>query len=78
MTPTATAARPAGGRRPTSRKVALLGGTTTAGDCAVGVRVLTNPRHLVQGPTLSPYEEALARREGERYAISFSSGRVGL
>ncbi|HEX2923627.1 MAG TPA: DegT/DnrJ/EryC1/StrS aminotransferase family protein [Chloroflexota bacterium] len=60
------------------RRVALLGGTTTLGDCAVAVRYLADARRLVDGPVIADYERAFARRVGVRYAYSFSAGRVGL
>mgnify|MGYP006974889796 CR=1 FL=1 len=49
-----------------------------AADCLVAVRYLVNPRRLIQGPTITAYEQAFARRIGLRYAYSFCSGRVGL
>jgi perosamine synthetase len=59
------------------RRVALLGGTTTLGDCLCALRFLARPRGLVQGPAVAEYEQAFARRIGVRHGISFSSGRVG-
>jgi perosamine synthetase len=60
------------------RRVALIGGTTTLGDCLVALRYLLDPRQLVQGPTIVEYEQAFARLIGVRYAYSFCHGRVGL
>src|SRR2546427_12110791 len=60
------------------RRVALLGGTTTRDDCAVGLRYLANPGDLVQGPAISDYERCFAEVIGVRHAYSFSAGRVGL
>lgn len=70
-----------GGREPAgllSRRLALLGGTTTLGDCMAALGYLANPRRLVQGPAIADYEEAFARYVGVRHAYSFSTGRVGL
>ncbi|MDP9387778.1 MAG: DegT/DnrJ/EryC1/StrS family aminotransferase [Actinomycetota bacterium] len=60
------------------RKAALLGGTTTIGDCAVAARLLARPRQLVRGPGIEEYERAFAAHVGVRHAFSFASGRVGL
>ena len=68
-------ARPAPAPR---RRVALLGGTTTAGDAAVAVRYLFDQRSLIKGPHIKEYESAFAREIGVRYACSFATGRVGL
>ena len=61
-----------------TRRVALIGGTTTFQDCVVALRYLLDPRQLVQGPDIAEYESAFARRIGARYAYSFCHGRVGL
>lgn len=60
------------------RRLALLGGTTTLGDCLVAMRYLADPRHLVRGNTIEQYERAFAHRIGVRHAYSFCAGRVGL
>ncbi|HEV2059276.1 MAG TPA: DegT/DnrJ/EryC1/StrS aminotransferase family protein [Solirubrobacteraceae bacterium] len=60
------------------RKLSLLGGTTTAGDCRAAVGYLLRPRRLVTGPAIDAYEQAFARAVGVRHACSFASGRVGL
>lgn len=60
------------------RRLALLGGTTTLGDCLVALRFLADPRLLVRGTTVTRYERAFAHRIGVRYAYSFCAGRVGL
>lgn len=60
------------------RRLALLGGTTTWGDCLLGLRYLASPRELVRGPAIAAYEAAFADEIGVRFAFSFSSGRVGL
>ena len=57
---------------------ALLGGTTTLGDCTVAIRYLVSPGHLVQGPAITEFERAFAQTIGVRFACSFCSGRVGL
>lgn len=61
-----------------ARRLALLGGTTTAGDCLAGLRYIAAERHLVQGPAIAAYEQAFAAQVGVRYGYSFSAGRVGL
>ena len=61
-----------------TRRVALIGGTTTFEDCMVALRRLLYPRQLVQGPDIAEYECAFARLIGARYAYSFCHGRVGL
>ena len=58
------------------RRLALLGGTTTAGDCLVAARHLVGGG-LVDGPSLTPYEAAFAAAVGARHGISFATGRVG-
>lgn len=61
-----------------TRRIALIGGTTNFDDCLVALRYLVKPRQLVQGPALVEYEHAFAGRIGVRYAYSFCHGRVGL
>ena len=76
--------RPIGSRLPrfqplrARRRAAILGGTTTWGDCLVGLRHLLNRPHLVRGPAIARYEQAFAERIGVRYGYSFQYGRVGL
>jgi perosamine synthetase len=65
-------------RRALPRKQAILGGTTSWGDAAVALQRIARPRRLIDGPAIGQYERAFADRIGTRYAISFSSGRVGL
>lgn len=60
------------------RRVALLGGTSTIGDCLVALRYLASPRQLLRGPAIVDYEEAFARQIGVKYAYSLFAGRVGL
>lgn len=60
------------------RCVALLGGTTTWGDCLVALRYLLDPYGLMRGLRIEEYERAFAKQVGVRYGFSFSSGRVGL
>ncbi len=60
------------------RRIALLGGTTSLGDCLVALRYLLNPRQLIDGPEIERYENAFARKVGVRYACSFASARVGI
>ncbi len=64
--------------RRSRRRLALLGGTTTWGDCLVAARCLLAPRGLVRGPAIREYEEAFASQVGVRHAVSFAAGRVGL
>jgi perosamine synthetase len=58
------------------RKVALLGGTSTLGDCLTAVGLLLR-RRLKGGPAISQFETEFARFVGARHACSFSAGRVG-
>ena len=60
------------------RKLALLGGTTSWGDCRVALRYLARPRRAVEGRSIVAYEDAFARLVGVRFAYSFAAGRVGL
>jgi perosamine synthetase len=60
------------------RLIALLGGTTSAGDLVSAVRYLLWPNALVDGPALTTYEAAFAERVGRRWGFSFLAGRVGL
>src|SRR5260370_19722293 len=63
------------GRR--RRHLALLGGTTTWGDCLLGLRFLADPEHLNEGAAIAAYERAFAHTIGVRYAAAFCAGRVG-
>ncbi len=65
-------------RRVTTSHTALLGGTTTWGDCLAGLSCLVTPGQLLQGPAITEYEQTFARRIGVRFAYSFAHGRVGL
>lgn len=60
------------------RTLALIGGTTTLGDCLVAIGYLACPPRLIRGAKLAQYEGAFARQVGVPHACSFSSGRVGL
>ena len=60
------------------RRVAQLGGTTSAGDAARALVLAARPGHVIDGPALERYEAELARRVGADYAISFGAGRVAL
>lgn len=75
-----TSRRIAGGlrRARVPRLIAELYGTTTLADCLVALRYLVAPRRLIQGPAITAYEAAFARRLGVRHAYSFASGRVAL
>jgi len=64
--------------RPSTRRVALIGGTTTFEDCLVALRYLVHARQLVDGEAIAEFERAFARQIGARYAYSFCHGRVGL
>jgi perosamine synthetase len=64
-------------RRP-ARRLALLGGMTTWGDCAEALGLLASPRRLVQGPEVARYEREFAVRIGVAHALSFAHGRIGL
>ncbi len=61
----------------TSRRVALLDGTTTWSDCIVALTYLVNSRRLVRGAAIERYERAFAKLVGTRHAISFASARIG-
>jgi len=61
-----------------ARRVAQLGGTTSAGDAARALALAARPRRLIDGPALERYEAALARAVGADAAIAFSAGRVAL
>ncbi len=63
---------------PGQRRVALLGGTTSFGDCVAAASFLLRPSRLLRGQSLRRYELAFARYVGVRHAYSFSSGRVAL
>lgn len=59
------------------RKLALLGGTTTLGDCLTAAGLLLGGR-LRGGAAIAEFEAELAGFIGVRHACSFSAGRVGL
>jgi perosamine synthetase len=61
-----------------ARRLALLGGTTTPGDCLAALHYLTQPERMLQGTSITAYEQAFARQVGVRFAYSFAAGRVGL
>ncbi len=61
-----------------NRKLSLLGGTTTAGDCRAALGYLIRSRRLVRGPSIARYEQVFAQTVGVRHACSFASGRVAL
>jgi dTDP-4-amino-4,6-dideoxygalactose transaminase len=66
-------------RRPfLSRRIAMLGGLTSTGDCICAVAFLLKPHRLVRGPSVREYESAFANYIGVRHSFSFSSGRVAL
>jgi dTDP-4-amino-4,6-dideoxygalactose transaminase len=59
------------------RKLALLGGTTTIGDCAVALGYLLTPWRLVRGRSVARFEKLFAETVGTRHGISFNAARVG-
>src|ERR1700732_5195560 len=65
-------------RSPSRRRLALLGGTTTWGDCLTGLQYLAEPHRLIEGPAIAQYERAFAESIGVDHAVSFAAGRVGL
>ena len=65
-------------RKASTRRVALIGGTTTFEDCLIALRYLVHPRQLVDGESIAEFERAFAEQIGVRYAYSFCHGRVGL
>lgn len=64
--------------RQPARRIALLGGTTTAGDAIQALQLVAQPRRLVEGQSIARYERVFASRTGAAFASSFSHGRVGL
>src|SRR5258708_33968081 len=60
-----------------ARRVSLLGGTTTFGDCLVALRFLANPRQLVRGSAFAEDERAFAQQIGVCYPYTFNHGGVG-
>ena len=62
----------------TARRLAQLGGTTTAGDAARALALAARPRRLIDGPAIERYESELARRVGTDFAVSFGAGRIAL
>jgi perosamine synthetase len=62
----------------TARRLAQLGGTTTAGDAARALALAARPGRLIDGPALERYEAELARRVGAEFAVSFGAGRIAL
>jgi dTDP-4-amino-4,6-dideoxygalactose transaminase len=62
----------------TARRLAQLGGTTTAGDAARALALAARPRRLIDGPAIERYEAELARRVGADFAVSFGAGRIAL
>ena len=61
-----------------TRRLALLGGTTTRQDFLLALRLLMAPERLVEGEACAAFERAFARTTGTAHAISFAAGRVGL
>ncbi len=59
------------------RKLALLGGTATLGDCLTAAALLLQGR-LRGGDAISQFEAELANFIGVQHACTFSAGRVGL
>ena len=64
--------------RASNRRVALIGGTTTFGDCLAALHYLTHPNELIDGGAIAEFERAFAEHIGVRSAFSFCHGRVGL
>ena len=60
------------------RLIALLGGTTSAGDALSAMAHLLWPTALVDGGSITAFEAAFAARVGRRWGFSFLAGRVGL
>jgi hypothetical protein len=60
-----------------SRRLALLGGTTTLGDCPVALRYMADPRKMIDGPVIEEYEQDFACQVGVAHGASFGAGRVG-
>jgi perosamine synthetase len=60
------------------RNAALLGGTTTLGDCAAGIAHLARRERRGDGPVITAFEREFARTVGAAHAIAFAAGRVAL
>jgi perosamine synthetase len=60
------------------RRIALLGGSTSARDALVAAAYLLSPWRIVDGPEIRRYERAFADAVGARHAYSYSAGRVAL
>jgi len=60
------------------RRIAQLGGTTSAGDAARALALAARPRRLIDGPAIERYEAELARCVGAESAVSFGAGRIAL
>ncbi len=60
------------------RRIAQLGGTTSAGDAARALALAARPGRLIDGPAIERYEAELARCVGADAAISFGAGRIAL
>lgn len=61
------------------RRLAQLGGTTTAGDAArAAVLAFGRRARLLDGPALDRYERELARAAGAETGLAFAAGRVAL
>jgi perosamine synthetase len=61
-----------------ARRIAQLGGTTSAGDAGRALVLAARPGRLIEGPAIERYEAALARSVGAEHAISFGAGRIAL
>ena len=62
----------------TLRRIAQLGGTTSAGEAARALALAARPRRLIEGPAIERYEAELARCVGADTAVSFAAGRIAL
>lgn len=60
------------------RRIAQLGGTTSAGEAAHALALAVRPRKLTDGPAIERYEAEFARRVGTSSAVAFGAGRIAL
>ncbi|MCU1378803.1 MAG: hypothetical protein JWN29_1786 [Acidimicrobiales bacterium] len=57
---------------------ALIGGTTTAGDCTVAARQLLVPPRGDPRGSVAVFEAALAERAGADHCVALATGRLGI
>jgi dTDP-4-amino-4,6-dideoxygalactose transaminase len=65
-------------RQLATRRLALLGGSTSWTDCRAVLSLLATPGLLVAGDAVREYEQRFAAEVGARHAFSFWAGRLAL